>query len=334
MRLFLDSGAFSVWNRNESINLEDYIEFCKRYQKYLDAIATLDVIPGNPNRKPTPVEANEAARRGYLNFRKMLKAGISPEILLHTFHQNDPTCWLERLVNEGWPYIGVSPANDRTSTQREKWLQTECLPILLDSEGKTKVKFHGFAVTSLKLALNYSWFSVDSSSWRLIGGGFGKIFTPLSINLKKKEDFYNIQTPIGTGIESHTKNDGIEGLFDVPKISQSEVSFSSPRYKRAIEELLAKYHFNLKELEEDAYLRAAWNAIYMMTTIKKFSNVTLYLATNDFKSLQVLIGKMKENNMSTKDLNVLISFAFITSRKDPDKVNNLDKLIQLKKSNP
>jgi hypothetical protein len=333
MRVFLDSGAFSVWNRGESINLDDYIKFCKRYQDDLDAIATLDVIPGKPNQKLTELQRDNAAWEGWANYQKMLKAKINPEKLLHTFHQGDHLWVLERLIEEGAPYIGVSPANDRTSTQREKWLQTEVFPILLNSKGKPKAKFHGFAVTSLKLALNYPWYSVDSSSWRLRGGGYGLLDLPVDpYHPERLESCYVNSIPIGTGVGKHMKNDEIRGMFDVQKMTQSEVSFSSPKYKKAIIELLAKYNFTLKELEESAYLRAAWNAIYLMTTVKKFSNVILYLAANDVKSLEILMCKMKENKMSTKDLNVLISFAFI-SQKNPDKINNLDKLINLKYNN-
>ncbi len=330
MRLFLDSGAFSVWNRGERINLDEYITFCKKYEKDLDAIATLDVIPGSPNRKVTFKDANDAAKEGFLNYEKMLKAKLKTEKLLHTFHQGDPEWALEKLIKEGGPYIGISPANDKTSIQRIQWMNSVCMPQLLNSKGKPKVKFHGFAVTSLKLIYEFPWYSVDSSSWRLIGGGFGKIITPQSMRMLTKEDHYNIQTPIGVGVNSHLKNDAHVGFFEVKKATQSDVSFKSPEYKRQIEELLNSYHFDLKELESDASLRAAWNAIYLMTSINKFSKTILYLATNELKSLEVLIAKMQENNISLDNLNVLISFAMLPRKKNLETLNSLDKLIILK----
>jgi hypothetical protein len=330
MRIFLDSGAFSVWNRGERINLDNYIEFCKRYAKDLDAIATLDVIPGKPNEKVQSIQADTAAWEGWANYQKMLKAGLPTEKLLHTFHQDDPEWAIEKLIKEGGPYIGISPANDRTSMQRKEWLDKICVPHILDSKGKAKVKFHGFAVTSLKLTLAYDWFSVDSSSWRLRGGGYGLIDLPIvPSDLSKKENCYINSIPIGTGVKKHIGSE-VVGFFNIDKISQSNSSFlKHPGYKREIEKLLDEHHFTLTELETSAKLRAAWNAIYLMKTIAKFSNIILYLASNEIKSIRTLQRKMQENNLGTENLNILVSYAMIPKSSKSD--NILDKLIKMKK---
>jgi hypothetical protein len=335
MKLFLDSGAFSVWNKGKTIDLDSYIAFCKKYEKDLSAIASLDVIPGEPHKRVTIVQANEAAGQGFLNYEKMLSAGINQEKLIHTYHQGDPDIWLEKLVKEGGPYIGISPANDKTTDQKMKWLDQSCMPLIRDSTGKAKVKFHGFAVTAPNLIFKYPWHSVDSSSWRLCGGGFGIIFVPvIPHDLSSKENCDIVQTPIGTGIHYYQdEGKGGEGFFTTKRLSQSDVSFKSKGFRSNVETLLNKYMFSLKELEQDASLRAAWNAIYLMTVIKKFSKVVLYLATNDLKSLEVLKKKMIENKMPMSMLNVLVSYEAVRRKRETSTPNNLDKLILMKNAN-
>lgn len=73
------------------------------------------------------------------------------------------------MVDEGLPYIGLSPANDRTVTEKKIWLNS-CMPYVTDSEGKATIKFHGFAVTSFDLMRRYPWESIDSSTWAVAGG--------------------------------------------------------------------------------------------------------------------------------------------------------------------
>jgi hypothetical protein len=270
-------------------------------------IASLDVIPGEPNMKLTPKIIEDASIKGYLNYEKMLRKGVHSEKLLHTFHQGDNEKWLVKLIEKGVKYIGVSPANDRTTKQRKQWLDT-IMPIILDSKGIPKVKFHGFGVTSIKLVLDFPWYSVDSSSWRLRGGGFGMIDIPTNPNLNEKKDYYIKQLPISQGVKTYTKNES-NGLFDMDRISQCDVSFNKlPKlYKKKIEELLFQYGFTLKELEQNATLRSIWNAIYLITTVKKFSNTKIYLAAGDINSLKLLKKHMLKNNIKT-DLNVLVSF--------------------------
>jgi hypothetical protein len=314
MRIFLDSGAFSVWNKGKQISLDKYIEFCKYYEQELDAIATLDVIPGKPYQKlpynETKRQAREAAKQGMSNYKKMLKAGISQEKLVHVFHQGDPEEMLLRLIKMGGPYIGISPANDRTSKQRQQWINT-ILPYLIDNKGAPKVKFHGFAVTSLELIFAYPWYSVDSSSWRLRGGGYGLIDLPTSPDrLTKKEHYYIQSIPIGKGVKNFGRSE--KGLLDLDtsRATQAEASFrkKGKLYKKKVEDILTKYNFNLELLEENAYARAVWNAIYLMTSAKKFSDCIIYLASNDYTSIKLLHSKLNEIEEDIQ-LNILVSYA-------------------------
>lgn len=330
MKIFLDSGAFSVWNKGEKINLDDYIEFIKKYEKDIDLIASLDVIPGRPNQKASLRDADAAAQEGFRNYEKMLAAGIPTEKLLHTFHQGDPDIYLEKLVKLGG-YIGVSPANDRTSEQRMNWMDNVCIPQILDGNGQPKVKFHGFAVTSPRLIFQYPWTSVDSNSWRLRGGGYALIDLPINLREQtKKEHCYIRSIPIGDGLQKYNAGTEHPDLFSIERLSQCDVTLRNPTFKRQIEELLAQYGFTLEALKNDHHLRASWNAIYLMSVVKRFSTCNLYLASSVLMSVRVLRGAMRRNNISMDDLNVLVSFAALRRKKPTLVPSNLDLLIKIK----
>jgi len=176
VELMLDSGAFSAWNQGVSISLKDYIDFCLENIEVIDFIVNLDVIPGKgPFIKVTKKDIENSAYEGWKNYETMLDAGIPKEKLIHVFHQGESMDWLERMVDE-IPYIGISPANDRTTEQKMLWLD-KCMNIVTDKQGFPIVKFHGFGVTSLTLMLRYPWYSVDSTSW-VVTGRMGSIYIP------------------------------------------------------------------------------------------------------------------------------------------------------------
>ena len=181
--LLIDSGAFSAWTQGQGkeINLDDYIEFCLQYIDIADAVVNLDVIPGRPYKKITPDEYEKSAEQGWRNYEKMLAAGISKEKLIHVFHQGEAFKWLQRMVKE-IPYIGLSPANDKTPEQKIAWLD-QCMEYVTDENGIPLVKFHGFAVTSLEMMLRYPWYSVDSTTWT-VNARLGRVFVPRLIQGK------------------------------------------------------------------------------------------------------------------------------------------------------
>lgn len=174
--LILDSGAFSAWMKQTKINLDEYIDFCLENLDVITYIVNLDVIPGKFGQKSLPaIEIERSASKGYENYLYMLSRGIPKEKLIHVFHQGEDFKWLKKMVGE-IPYIGLSPANDRTTPEKMMWLDS-CMPLVTDSSGMPAVKFHGFAVTSLRLMLRYPWYSVDSTSW-VMTGRMGSVYVP------------------------------------------------------------------------------------------------------------------------------------------------------------
>lgn len=180
--IILDSGAFSAWSQGAVIDIEKYAAYSAQWKDAVDVVVNLDVIPAYPGKKRIELsEIERSASEGYANYWTMINAGIPAEKLVHVFHQNEDFKWLKKMVHKDKiPYIGLSPANDRTVTEKMQWLD-DCMPYVTDSDGAPIVKFHGFAVTSFELMRRYPWYSVDSSTWA-VAGGRGDVFVPITKN--------------------------------------------------------------------------------------------------------------------------------------------------------
>ncbi len=176
--LIIDSGAFSAWNSNMPIVLDDYVKVLKDFSTYLHLfkevhIVNLDVIPGSPNQKVTYEQVESAAEEGLQNYIKLLNLDLKGySSIIHVFHQGESISLLKRILQLNPTYIGISPSNSSTTQQRQFWLD-EAFKHLPQS-----IHAHGFAVTSHQLMYQYPWFSVDSISWFILGV-YGKLLIPL-----------------------------------------------------------------------------------------------------------------------------------------------------------
>jgi len=164
--LILDSGAYSAWVKKEPIDVHAYAKFALEHLDVFDWIINLDVIPGEVGVKGTDIGADAieaASREGYKNYETLLNYGVPRDKLIHVFHQEEKFYWLEKMVGD-MDYIGLSPANDRSTKEKKSWLR-DCMPYVTDSKGMPTVKFHGFGVTSFSIMYEFPWYSVDSGSW-------------------------------------------------------------------------------------------------------------------------------------------------------------------------
>lgn len=181
VNLIIDSGAFSVWNMGGTLDLKEYIDFLKDFEKNHMSkfnevwFVNLDVIPGEQGKIPTPDQVEKAADDGFDNYLKMRNEGW--DNIIHVYHQGEAIPVLDRLLKTEPKYIGISPSNDSMTVARKTWL-TESFNYIEETVGY--VKTHGFAVTSFELMNKFPWFSVDSTSWFMIGM-YGKLCVPLDI---------------------------------------------------------------------------------------------------------------------------------------------------------
>jgi len=175
--LMIDSGAYSVWSQNSTINIDEYIAFLKEYEDVIDVMVSLDAIPGHPGPiPPTRTEVEESAQVGWNNYLYMLDQGLPKSKLVPVFHFGEQFEWLQKYIDHGTPYIGLSPGPHRPQDIRRSWLD-KCMPYVCDADGNPLVKLHGFGVTAISLIYRYPWKSVDSSSW-VHAGSMGAIKIP------------------------------------------------------------------------------------------------------------------------------------------------------------
>jgi len=175
LNLFLDSGAFSAWSKGVSIDLQEYIAFCKKYESALSVIAVLDVIPGVRNKTPSAEEKASAAQQSWNNYQIMLDAGLPKDKLLPCFHLGEDWSWLERYMGVT-DYVALGAMAKTRESDRIAWLD-RAMDILCGLDGIPKVRFHGFGMTSYSLMRRYPWYSVDSTSW-VMTSRFGSILVP------------------------------------------------------------------------------------------------------------------------------------------------------------
>lgn len=162
-RLIIDSGAFSVWANGGTVDREAYVQFCLEVQKLLPSsieihIVNLDVIPGEWGSVPSQEEIDKSAEAGWQNMLYLESFGLK---VIHVFHQHEKWEVLDRLVAHS-DYIGISPANDVSNARKQKWMAQVFKRLDVKN---TKIKTHGFAVTSHNQLYSFPYYSADSSSW-------------------------------------------------------------------------------------------------------------------------------------------------------------------------
>lgn len=160
VNLFLDSGAFSAWSKGVEIKIEDYIQFIKENEEYIDHYSVLDAI-GDPVAT-------------FKNQRIMEAAGLHP---IPCFHYGEPIKYLEVYLSK-YDYVSLGGMVPISSVDLKVWLDHLFGEFICDkATGLPKVKIHGFGMTSLELMIRYPWFSVDSTSW-VLTGRFGAVMVP------------------------------------------------------------------------------------------------------------------------------------------------------------
>lgn len=169
--LMMDSGAFSVWTRGETVDLPAYIEWAKERAALFTEpiIINLDVIPGAPGVKPTERERKRAIKQSMLNADEIRSAGLP---VMEVFHLHDGSfkvmeaLWERRRPGEvlgigGLAGLGTSRTEmkvfgDQVFARVKEWCGSW--------QGITKV--HGLGISpDSPMARSYPWWSIDSSSW-------------------------------------------------------------------------------------------------------------------------------------------------------------------------
>lgn len=160
VKLFLDSGAFSARTKNIEIDIDSYIAYIKRYERYIDVYANLDVIAD--------------AEATWENQEIMEAAGLHP---LPVFHVEDDMKYLERCIANYDYFCLGGMAKGYNRSERASFIDL-CFEQICDQESRLpKCKIHGFGMTSIDWMWRWPWYSVDSTSW-VLTSRMGSVFVP------------------------------------------------------------------------------------------------------------------------------------------------------------
>lgn len=96
--VIIDSGAFSAWNKGESVDLDAYVSYtkevidkCSQCGKKV-RVVNLDVIPGKVGKTSELLSRfnlqafKDSAKKGMVNLLRFVDEGIIP---IHVFHQGE-----------------------------------------------------------------------------------------------------------------------------------------------------------------------------------------------------------------------------------------------------
>ena len=243
-KLFIDSGAFSMWTKGIEVDVDEYIKWINKRSKYIDLYGQVDAIPGNRTGIPTLEEVREAAQKTWDNYLYMRPKMKKPEGLLYTFHVGEPKEFLKQALE--WtdengnhiPYIALGGMVGKPVQVRRNFLKM-CFDIIKKSSNPN-VKVHAFGMTSRDLLSEFPITSADSTSWIMVAatGGIMTDFGTISVSEKQKNDPNHY---------SHLPKKDLEKF----------------------QEKVCEFGFTLDELAEDRNKRVVHNARYMKDRFKR-----------------------------------------------------------------
>lgn len=183
-KIFLDSGAFSAMTMSVKIDINRYCDYIHANQDVIDMASVLDAI-GDPDQT-------------WRNQDYMERQGLNP---LPCYHYGEPSEVLEHYI-KNYEYITIGGMVPISTPQLRLWLDRLWAEHLTHSDGRPKLKVHGFGLTSLPLMLQYPWYSVDSSTWIawasngsiLLPEGRGRQFNVSSRSPTRKQKDMHIDT--------------------------------------------------------------------------------------------------------------------------------------------
>lgn len=226
-KVFLDSGAFSAFMLGSVIDINKYIEYIHANYDILEQCSVLDGI-GDP-------------KLTLQNQRYMESNGVTP---IPCFHYGEDESYLTKYI-DGYEYISLGGMVPVSTPQLYHWLDRIWQRYLVDSNGRARVKVHGFGLTRLRFLWRYPWYSVDSTSWQQAGSAGRLIMPPdgktvaisnQSPSRRQAGQHYDTVSPIERSVlEAEVNQRG----FDIQRMHET---------------YLARWCWNLNSLDEINYL--------------------------------------------------------------------------------
>lgn len=161
IKVFLDSGAFSMFTQGVKVNLDEYARYIESHTDMVEFASNVDAIGAGR-------EAESYANQKYMEQCKL------PVPIYPVHHARDDDRWLVKYLDEGYDYIFLGGMVPETTGYLYEWLDRIWDKYLALPDGTARVKIHGFGLTTWELMERYPWYSVDSTSWVMISS-YGNI---------------------------------------------------------------------------------------------------------------------------------------------------------------
>lgn len=180
-KMFIDSGAFSAWTKGKQIDVDEYIDFINKNDKYLTVCASVDKIPGEARTThvATQEEIEQSAEQTWKNYLYMRERVNNKSLLLYTFHVGEPWHFLEQALNYEDEYGKIAYLALGGLVGKNKDIQKafidKCFEIIKNSKN-SNIQVHGFGLTRLGYLEQYPFTSADSTAW-LMTAINGSIFS-------------------------------------------------------------------------------------------------------------------------------------------------------------
>lgn len=182
-KLFIDSGAYTAYTRQVTVDVDEYINYVNSIDHKLSLFAQVDKIPGKHGEPKTKQQIAEAPEISWNNYLYMRERVVSPDKLLPIFHRREDWKYLEQMLETKFdgkhiPYIGIAATTDSSVKEKREWFDKVFR--IIKHSSNPNVKTHAFGMTSLKILENYPFTSADSTSWIMTGAN-GSIMTPFGV---------------------------------------------------------------------------------------------------------------------------------------------------------
>jgi hypothetical protein len=155
-KIFMDSGAFSMFTLGSEVSLDEYGQFLATRSDYIEIASNVDAI-------------GAGREQDSYNNQKILESMRLPVTVCPVHHARDDDRWLVKYLDEGYDYIFLGGMVPESTPYLLGWLDHIWDKYLALPDGTARVKIHGFGLTTLELMERYPWYSVDSTSWVQIG---------------------------------------------------------------------------------------------------------------------------------------------------------------------
>lgn len=248
-KLFIDSGAFSMWTRGAQVDVDKYIEWINDKADYVSLYAQVDAIPGTKSGNTATLDDIKiAAQKTWDNYLYMRPRMKNPDGLLYTFHVGEPKEFLEQALEwvdeEGKhiPYIALGGMVGKSTQVRRQFLDM-CFDVISKSSNPN-VKTHSFGMTNQTLLKCYPITSADSTTW--------------------------IKQAVMGGIMSDY---GIIMLSSLRVNEPRHYTHLPQKFREKLETEVCEFGFTLDELSESNTARIIHNARYMKDRISKITYI-------------------------------------------------------------